>query len=118
MTVNTAAAFAGVIGLALCVIPFAWTVWEVGRVRHDIRTARRLGRIMIAVSALAYPVVMVLVPDDFSHPWSGVPVLGVPAAFLFPFVALMGYVVGLASMVRIYRTSHLEPEASGWRYRG
>jgi hypothetical protein len=120
MTVNTAAALLGFVGLVLCVIPFAWAVWEVGRVRPDVREARRVGRTMIAISAAAFPVVSVLVTDGFAAPMfaPGVPVLGVPAAFLFQVVAVAAYVVGLVWMIRIYRTSHLEPNGSSWRYRG
>ena len=121
MSVNTAAALVGVIGLGLCVIPFAWTVWEVGRVRQDVRAARRLGRIMIAISAVAFPLVMWFAPPGYLDPTFGGPVArvfeAVPDAVLALIAAILGYVVGLAWMIRIYRTNHLEPDASSWRYR-
>ena len=34
-----------------------------------------------------------------------------------PWVAIGLYAIGLAWMIRIHRTSHLEPETSSWRYR-
>jgi len=35
-----------------------------------------------------------------------------------PWVAIGLYAIGLAWMIRIHRTSHLESETSSWRYRG
>jgi hypothetical protein len=45
------------------------------------------------------------------------PIFGFPPR-MTPLIAALGaYLTGLAWMIRIYRTSHLEPEMSGWRYR-
>jgi hypothetical protein len=34
-----------------------------------------------------------------------------------PWFGVAVYLIGLIWMARIHRTSHLEPEPSGWRYR-
>jgi hypothetical protein len=110
------AACLAVMGFVLCVIPFAVTL-STGRVR--VRAARRLDRFIIGTSAIALPVVMAVSVSDLSVPmWAPtVPMLGVPIALFVQVVAVTAYVVGLAWMVRIHRTSHLEPERSSWRYR-
>ena len=38
-------------------------------------------------------------------------------ATIVPWVGWTVYAVGVIWMIRIYRTSHLEPETSNWRYR-
>jgi hypothetical protein len=42
---------------------------------------------------------------------------GVSNDLLVLVAACAAYFAGLRGMVRIYRTSHLEPETSNWRYR-
>ena len=72
------------------------------------------------MSALAFPIVLsALDPDAFSAPMFAprVPLLGLPAVVLVQVVAVITYTVGLAGMVRIHLTSHLEPEGSIWPYR-
>jgi hypothetical protein len=117
MNASSAAAFVGIAGFVLCLIPIAASVWGA---REHVRAARRLDRLMIATSALAFPIVLsVLDPDAFSAPMFAprVPLLGLPAVVLVQGSAVIAYVVGLAWMVRIHRTSHLEPEGCIWRYR-
>lgn len=38
-------------------------------------------------------------------------------AIALPWVAIGLYLTGLLWMIRIHRTSHLEPDVSSWRYR-
>jgi hypothetical protein len=84
--------------------------------REDVRAARELGRQIIG-AALVLPVLIGFLwigapggiePMFYEPPWySGV----------VPVVAAGLYLIGLAWMIRIHRTSHLEPETSSWRYR-
>ena len=110
------------LGLSLCAFAVTLVVWEAWLVRHDLREARRLGRVVINVSALAFPIVTwVALPGYFQVTFGG-PLAriwdAVPNDLLVLFAAAMAYLVGLSWMVRIYRTSHLEPDSSSWRYRG
>jgi hypothetical protein len=82
--------------------------------REDVREARRLGRIMI-VATVVYPFVISFLwiaepgfTGGFAEPWY---VAALPVA------AWAVYLAGLSWMIRIYRTSHLEPDTSNWRYR-
>ncbi|MFL5685488.1 MAG: hypothetical protein ACJ77D_05485 [Chloroflexota bacterium] len=84
--------------------------------REDVRAARAVGRQMIA-GVLVIPLLVVFwwlaQPGDigpmlYEPPWYAAPL---------PWLAAAVYVTGLAWMIRIYRTSHLEPETSSWRYR-
>ena len=109
-------------GIVLCVFAFTLTVWATRLVRHDVREARRLGRIMISISALAFPILTwVALPWYFQVTFGG-PLARIwddaPNDLLVLIAASAAYLVGLGWMIRIYRTSHLEPDASGWRYRG
>ena len=110
------AASLAVISFVLCVVPLAVTL-SAGRV--GVRAARRLDRFIIGISALAFPIVLAVSAPDFPVPMlpGTVPVLEVPIAFLLQVAAVIAYIVGLAWMVRIHRTSHLEPAGSRWRYR-
>ena len=107
------------VGLSLCVFAFALVVCAAWLVRHDVREARRLGRMMIGMSALAFPGALIIVPGP--DPMFGVmrSVLpGVPDQLTVLMAASTAYLVGLAWMIRIHRTSHLERDASiVWRYR-
>jgi hypothetical protein len=89
--------------------------------REDVRAARREGRIMIAAAILMGVVVAMWVPGSgIMDPMSGNPpsVSWLLPPRMGPVIAgLAIYLVGLARMIRIYRTSHLEPETSSWRYR-
>ena len=85
--------------------------------REDVRAARVLGRQMIE-AALALPLLAgflwVARPGGPSPMFASEP----PSyAAAVPWLAVGLYLVGLAWMVRIHRTSHLEPETSSWRYR-
>ena len=90
--------------------------------REDVRVARRLGRIMIG-AAIAYPIVLgvlwVAAPGFMEPMFSEEPrVLGIISAVtLLSIAGWTTYLVGLVWMLRIFRTSHLEPEPTGWRYR-
>ena len=108
-----------VVGLGLAVFAFALMVWAARLVRHDVREARRLGRIMIGLSAVAFPSALVVLPG-FDPTFGGVlsVIPGVPDELTVLITGSMAYLVGLAWMTRIYRTSHLEPDAPSWRYRG
>jgi hypothetical protein len=85
--------------------------------REDVRAARLLGRQMIG-AALALPLLPALMlvaapagPTPMfaaEPPWYAVAV---------PLAAVGVYLTGLIWMIRIHRTSHLEPETSSWRYR-
>jgi hypothetical protein len=84
--------------------------------REEVRVARRVGRSMIGAS-LVCPILIgfqwVAQPGSiggmsFVEPWY---------VGALPWVAWAVYLIGLAWMIRIYRTSHLEPETSSWRYR-
>jgi hypothetical protein len=98
-------------------IAFALTVWVGRHVRQDVGAARRLGRIMIGASSLVLPLMWVALPRFLEPTW-GNPVLGnVPYRPLVLIAAWIAYLAGLAWMIRIHRTSHLEPDASSWRYR-
>jgi len=85
--------------------------------REDIRAARLLGRQMIE-AALALPLLAgllwVATPGGPSPMFAPEPPWYAAAV---PWLAVGLYLVGLAWMVRIHRTSHLEPESSSWRYR-
>ena len=84
--------------------------------RDDVRAARALGRQMIG-AALTLPLLLGFLwiaspggiePIFYEPPWYET---------ALPWVAIGLYAVGLAWMIRIYRTSHLEREPSDWRYR-
>jgi len=85
--------------------------------REDVRAARVLGRQMIE-AALALPLLAgflwVATPGGPSPMFAPGPPWYAAAV---PWLAVGLYLVGLAWMVRIHRTSHLEPETSSWRYR-
>ena len=85
--------------------------------REDIRAARLLGRQMIE-AALALPLLAgflwVATPGGPSPMFAPEPPWYAAAV---PWLAVGLYLVGLAWMVRIHRTPHLEPETSSWRYR-
>lgn len=103
----------------LCVIAFALLVWVARHVREDLRAARRLGRMMIGAS-LVFPILTWFALPRIFEPTFGpkTPVLeNVPDGLLVLIAAWIAYFAGLAWMIRIYRTSHLEPDASSWRYR-
>jgi hypothetical protein len=78
---------------------------------------------MMIGAAIAYPIILgflwVAAPGGSQPMFPAEPrVLGIiPADALIPIVGLTTYLVGFAWMLRIYRTSHLEPERTGWRYR-
>jgi len=84
--------------------------------REDVRRARWRGRGII-VLALSFPTILIFLsvtqPNIFlDRLWE----TGYTGAG--PWAAALGlYLVGLGWMIRIYRRSHLEPEASSWRYR-
>jgi hypothetical protein len=114
------AAVVGPIGVALCVISFALIVWAVRHVRDELGAARRLGRLMIGTSALAFPILMWVALPRYFEPTFGLkrPVFeNIPDELLVLVAASVAYLVGLAWMIWIYRTSHVEPDASSWRYR-
>jgi hypothetical protein len=83
--------------------------------RDDIREARALGRQMIAL-VLTVPVFAVVwwvaQPGFMGGPW-----VEPWYVTVMPWAGWAIYTVGVGWMVRIYRTSHLEPEKSSWRYR-
>jgi len=83
--------------------------------REDVRAARLLGRQMIAF-VLLIPVLAVFwwlaQPGFMGGPW-----VEPWYVTILPWVAWAIYAVGVVWMVRIHRTSHLEPESSSWRYR-
>lgn len=122
MSVWAGAALVTLVGIVLCSISFVLTFWGAAQhVRNDVRAARRLGRVMIITSALAFPVlVWVALPDYFVATFGG-PLArifdGVPNDLLVLIAAFAAYCVGVGWMIRIYRTSHLEPDTSTWRYR-
>ena len=81
----------------------------------EVREARRLARVEIG-SALSFPVLIaflwITAPGFPGHSpyrplYADAPV----------WIAVVIYAIGLAWMLRIYRTSHLEPEPTGWRSR-
>ena len=84
--------------------------------RDDVRAARVLGRQMIG-AAVALPVLLAFL--WVASPGGGEGMFYQPPwyASLVPLAAVGMYVTGLTWMVRIHRTSHLEPETSSWRYR-
>jgi hypothetical protein len=81
----------------------------------EVREARRLARVEIG-AALVWPLLIgflwVASPgftgSSLYRPWFG----DAPLCF-----GCAMYATGLAWMIRIYRTSHVEPETSSWRYR-
>jgi hypothetical protein len=85
--------------------------------REEVRAARRLGRQMIG-AALALPVLVAFL-------WVAAPGAIEPMfapeppwyAIALPWAAVGVYLTGLGWMIRIHRTSHLEPEPPNWRYR-
>ncbi len=104
----------------LCVIAFALTVWVARHVREDVRAARRLGRMMIGASSIVFPILTWLALPRIFEPTFGpkTPVFeNVPDALLVLIAAWIAQLVGVAWMIRIHRTSHLEPDALSWRYR-
>ena len=76
---------------------------------------RRLGRIELAIAA-AWPLIilagLVIQPGSFR-----MLVLERSPDALGSLLGWAIYLVGLAWMIRIYQTSHVEPETSDWRYR-
>ena len=86
--------------------------------REDVRAARVLGRHMIG-AALALPVLVaflwVAAPGGIEPMFAPEPPW---YAIALPWAAVGVYLIGLGWMIRIHRTSHLEPETSSWRYRG
>ena len=114
------AAFVALAGLVLCFIPFAWMVLEAGHARNDLRAARRLGRVMIGTSALFFPIFLWLALPGYFQVSFGprTSIVGsVPDDLLVLIAACLTYFVGIAWMIRIFRTSHFESETSSWRYR-
>ena len=85
--------------------------------REDVRAARRLGRQMIG-AALALPVLVALLwvasPGGIEPMFASEPPW---YAIALPWAAVGAYLIGLGWMIRIHRTSHLEPEPRSWRYR-
>ena len=80
----------------------------------EVRKARRLARVEIG-SALSFPLLIgfewIAKPgfmgESLYRPWYGDAPLWIAGAI---------YAFGLAWMIRIYRTSHLEPEPPPWQY--
>jgi hypothetical protein len=89
--------------------------------REDVRIARRDARGLIAIAVTVLPLMaFIWVATLFDLAPRGNPspapsLLSEP--LVLPVLAMLVYFVGLAWMIRIYRTSHLEPETSNWRYR-
>jgi hypothetical protein len=84
--------------------------------REEVRVARRVGRSMIGAS--------VVCPILIGFLWVAQPALSGGMFYVepwcataLPFAAWGVYLFGLAWMIGIYRTSHLEPETTNWRYR-
>jgi len=120
MTFHVLPAFVGIAAVVLCLVAFALAVWVVRHVCQDVHAARRLGRIMIGTSSLVFPIVMWVALPRFVEPTSGLrrPVFeNVPDGLLVLIATWIAYFVGLAWMIRIHRTGHLEPDGSRWRYR-
>ena len=83
--------------------------------REDVRRARETARALIFLVALLGSLTLFLSqPAGFSGgmfdepPWYEI---------VLPWAGWAVYLSGLAWMIRIYRTSHLEPDTSSWRYR-
>jgi arginine exporter protein ArgO len=81
-----------------------------------VRAARQMARLLLG-AAIVLPVVLFLA--GVARPAGFEPMFNVSRwyAELLPWVGAAAYVVGLGWMIRIYRRSHLEPDASYWRYR-
>ena len=82
----------------------------------EVREARRLARVEIGVT-LVWPLLIAFMwvaapggfgPMFYERPWY---------KDALPLLACGVYLMGLAWMIRIYRTSHLEAEPPPWRYR-
>ena len=90
--------------------------------REDVRAARRDGRRLIAL-AIVYGIgaaAFSIAQPSFMDPlfWRVPQILGfLPMGLIPVLAAVVVYLIGLTTMIRIYRTSHLEPETSSWRYR-
>ena len=82
---------------------------------NEVREARRLARAEFGIT-LVWPLLIgflwVAQPGFMGGPYHEPGLLE-----SLPWVAWSVYFVGLAWMIRIYRTSHLEPEPPPWRYR-
>jgi hypothetical protein len=82
---------------------------------EDVRAARQTGRLMIAW-VLMVPLFAVFwwfaqpgtMGGGWVEPWY---------ASILPWAGWSAYATGVIWMIRIHRTSHLEPETSSWRYR-
>lgn len=84
--------------------------------REDVRAARRDARQLIGLALLVplFVAFMGIASPGFIDPmWYGAGWL----VLIPPAAAVAVYLFGLGWMIRIYRTSHLEPETSNWRYR-
>jgi hypothetical protein len=89
--------------------------------REDVRAARRLGRVMIAAASLVFPIVLWVALPRYFEPTFGprtALIESVPDELLLLIGATIVCLLGLAWIIRIQARSHLEPESSGWRYRG
>ena len=87
-----------------------------GSMREDVRRARTLAQMMLVLAvAMAFLALFLWIaapggpsPMSYEPPWHQ------PA---LPMAGAAMYLIGLTWMIRIYRRSHLEPDASYWRYR-
>jgi hypothetical protein len=85
------------------------------RIDVDVRGARRMSRILLAVTiALPFVGLAALIaqpggpsPMFDARPWY---------AHVLPWAGAIGYLIGLGWMIRIYRADP-EPEEASWRYR-
>ena len=91
--------------------------------REDVREARRQARQLIGI-ALAYPLFVSLLAIAQPGSIDPMPIMPAPSLLgllpvsLIPMIGFGAvYLTGLVWMIRIYRTSHLEPDSSSWRYR-
>ena len=85
--------------------------------REDVRRARETARAMIFLVVLIVPLTLFLWIAQPGH--MGGDMFDDPPWYeaVLPWAGWAVYLSGLAWMIRIYRTSHLEPDTSSWRYR-